>query len=174
MADAAARRWYWAVTIAGWMLAVEAASSLLLGIAGRALAGSLSLESLLGPAATSSGTYNLVALEALISQVYVATDIQVAANAVVIAGCVGLLLRKKWGWYTVTIMHVAETVVGFILGLPLVRSAVAIVSPEHAMTYGLLITVLVCLVPLSVVAFLMLRPVANQFETPQATLAKAG
>ncbi|MFO7650303.1 MAG: hypothetical protein R6X13_03040, partial [bacterium] len=130
MADVSARRWYWTVTVAGWLLAVEAATSLLLGIAGRALAGSLSLEMLLGPAAASSGTYNLEALEALVSQVYVATEIQIAANAVVIAGCIGLLLRRKWGWYTVTIMHLAETVAGFILGLPLIRSAVAVVSPE--------------------------------------------
>jgi hypothetical protein len=174
MADVSARRWYWTVTVAGWLLAVEAASSLLLGIAGRVLAGSLSLETLLGPTAVSSGTYNLEALEALVSQVYVVADIQIVANAVLIAGCIGLLLRRKWGWYIVTIMHLAQAVAGFILGLPLVRSAVAVVSPENAMTYGLLITVLICLVPLSVVAFLMLRPVASQFETPQSALAKAG
>jgi hypothetical protein len=172
--DRDAKRWYWTVTIAGWLLAIEAASSLLMGIAGRAMAGSFSLESALAQAGLVPRTVGAGTLDAFTRQIMVATDVQIAANAVLVAGCIGLLLRRKWGWYTVTILHVAEAVVGFILGLPLVRSAVAVVAPEQAMTYGLLITILICLVPLSVVAFLMLAPVARQFEPPQSASVKAG
>jgi hypothetical protein len=169
MSDAARRRWYWYLTVVGWLLAIEAASSLLLGIAGRALAGSLSFRSLAAQAGVTLGAGAPDAFDAIARHILVASEVQIVANAVLLVGCIGLLLRRKWGWYAVTILHVAEAVVGFLLGLPLVRSALAVVAPEEAMDYGLLITVIICLVPLSVVAFLMLRPIANQFESPPAS-----
>ncbi len=106
------------------------------------------------------------ALDAILKQVMVASYVQIAANAAVLVGCIGLLLRRRWGWYLVCILHVAQIVVGFTLGLPLIRATLAVVMPESAMSYGLLITALMSLVPLAVVVFLMLPPVAGQFERP--------
>lgn len=106
------------------------------------------------------------ALDAILKQVMVASYVQIAANAAVLVGCIGLLLRRRWGWYLVCILHVAQIVVGFTLGLPLIRATLAVVMPESAMSYGLLITALMSLAPLAVVVFLMLPPVAGQFERP--------
>ncbi len=137
------------------------------------MAGSLSLGPLLAQTSIALDPAALEAIDGLVGGVLVAADVQIAANAAVVAGCIGLLLRKKWGWYIVCILHLAQVVVAYVLGLPLVQSAVAIVSPEHARGYGLLITVLISLIPMSVVAFLMLRPVARQFERPAEAQAQA-
>jgi hypothetical protein len=90
--------------------------------------------------------------------------IQTVGSLVLLAGSIGLLLRKKWGWYTVVIVHVAATAAVFIWVMPIFRTLYLALDPAHAGTMALMLSILSALAPAVVIAFLLAKPILSQFE----------
>jgi hypothetical protein len=90
--------------------------------------------------------------------------IQTVGSLVLLAGSIGLLRRKKWGWYAVVVVHVVATVAVFIWVLPMFKTLYLTLDPGNAGMMALFLTVLTALAPAVVVAFLLAKPILNQFE----------
>jgi hypothetical protein len=78
---------------------------------------------------------------------------------------IGLLSRRKWGWYGAIIINLLEAAGMFVIGLPALEPVLRLLDPARAETLSIVIAVLLALVPASIVAFLLARPVVRQFET---------
>jgi hypothetical protein len=86
------------------------------------------------------------------------------ANLALLAGSVGLLARRKWGWYTVVFLHLATVVACFVWFLPFMYTILARLAPGRAGLASFAITFLLALAPGMVIAFLLAKPVLRQFE----------
>lgn len=91
-------------------------------------------------------------------------EIQIVGSAILLAGSIGLLLRKKWGWYTVVVVNVAAAAAVFIWAMPMFENFYRALDPSHAGAMALLLSVLGALAPAVVVAFLVAKPILSQFE----------
>jgi hypothetical protein len=90
--------------------------------------------------------------------------VQTVGSLVLLAGSIGLLLRKKWGWYMVVVVHVAAAAAVFIWVMPMFKNLYSALDPRNAGAMALAMSVLGALAPAVVVAFLLLKPVVSQFE----------
>jgi hypothetical protein len=90
--------------------------------------------------------------------------IQTVGSVVLLLGSVGLLLRKKWGWYAVIVVHVAATAAVFIWVMPMFETIYRVLDPGNAGVMALLLSILGALAPAVVVAFLLVKPIISQFE----------
>jgi hypothetical protein len=103
-------------------------------------------------------------LETLMRQTAFLNRIQTVGSLVLLAGSIGLLLRKKWGWYTVVAVHVVATVAVFIWIMPMFKTLYLALDPSNAGTMALVLSILSALAPVVVVAFLLAKPILSQFE----------
>jgi hypothetical protein len=115
----------------------------------------------LGPVADQS---SIAMLESLMRQTAFLNRIQTVGSLVLLAGSLGLLLRKKWGWYTVVVVHVAAAAAIFIWVMPLFEGMYRVLDPRNAGTMALTMSILGALAPAVVVGFLLMRPILSQFE----------
>jgi hypothetical protein len=107
---------------------------------------------------------NIAMLDVLMRQTAFLNRIQTVGSLVLLAGSIGLLLRKKWGWYMVVVVHVAATAAVFIWVMPMFDTLYRMLDPHNASMMAWLLSILSALVPVVVVAFLLMRPIVNQFE----------
>lgn len=105
---------------------------------------------------------------ALMRQAAFLNRIQTVGSLVLLAGSIGLLLRKKWGWYMVIVVHVAAAAAVFIWVMPMFKTLYLALDPRSAGTTALMMSILAALAPAVVVAFLLLRPVVSQFQKQQS------
>jgi hypothetical protein len=162
--DKTLRRWRIALTVAAWLLIAQSALAIISGLVGIVLAPIAdpgAMLSQLGPLADRSST---AMLETLMRQAAFLNRIQTVGSLVLLAGSIGLLLRKKWGWYTVIVVHVAAAVAVFIWVMPMFKTLYLALDPRNAGTMALLLSILSALAPAVVIAFLLARPVISQFE----------
>jgi len=115
----------------------------------------------LGPVIDRS---SIALLRALLQQTAVLNRAQTVGSLVLLVGSIGLLLRKKWGWYTVVIVHVAATAAIFIWVMPIFQTLYLALDPAHAGTMALLLSILGALAPAVVIAFLLAKPITSQLE----------
>jgi hypothetical protein len=165
--DKKLRRWRITLTVAAWLLIAQAGLAVLSGLIGIVLAPVAdpgAMLSQLGPFVDRS---SVAVFETLMRQAAFLNRIQTVGSVILLVGSVGLLLRKKWGWYTVVAMHVAATVAVFVWGMPMFGNLYRALDPANAGTMAFVMTVLGALAPAVVVAFLLLRPVVSQFEKQQ-------
>ena len=161
------RRWRLTLTVAAWLLIAQSALSVITGLVAIALAPIADPGTMLGqlgPLGPLIDRSSIALLDTLMRQIAVVNRIQTVASLILLAGSVGLLLRKKWGWYTVVAVHVAAAVAVFIWVMPMFETLYRALDPSSAGTMALVMAILGALGPAGVVAFLLLRPVVSQFQ----------
>jgi hypothetical protein len=162
--DKILRRWRITLTVAAWLLIVQSGLTLLSGLIGMMLAPIADPEAMLGQLGPMVDRSSLTMLNTLMRQTAFLNRIQTVGSLVLLAGSIGLLLRKKWGWYTVVIVHVAATVAVFVWVMPLFKTLYTTLDPANAGVMALFLTILGALAPAVVIAFLFARPILSQFE----------
>lgn len=159
------RRWRFTLTVVAWLFLVQSALGVITGpLAFVALTtfgvpGSADLSSygaLMGDAG--------VLVERLVGQLRSLVWVSISASVLMMAGSVGLLMRRRWGWFAVIGVQLVSVAATFVWGLPALEELLRFVAPAPAGATSLLMTVLLALVPLSVVGFLMLDGIVSQFR----------
>lgn len=166
--DRTTRRWRLTVTIGAWLLIVQAGYGIISGGLSIVLAPlyqPASLISQLGPLLDRAGT---AVIADVMRQSLVAARIQLAASGLLLAGAIGLLGRKKWAWFVVTMLHLATAVVAVVWGQPLLERVLSVFDPAGATALSILLACCLAFAPAGVVVLLLLRPVVSQFERPAA------
>jgi len=107
---------------------------------------------------------SLAMLETLLRQTAVANKVQTAASLVLLAGSIGLLLRKKWGWQLIVVLNLVQAVASVILGQPVLQKVLTVLDPTQAERLSFVMAVLIALIPISINLFLIAKPVISQFE----------
>lgn len=95
---------------------------------------------------------------------WVAVWVGLVLSLVLLMGAVGLLRRRKWGWYAVTVTQVLGAG-GLFAVLPAVFGAfIELAAPGSWPLLPWALSLLAVLPALGVVGFLLLGPVLRQFE----------
>jgi hypothetical protein len=158
------RRWRIALTVGAWLLVVQSGLAIASGLVGMVLSPIADPGAMLGQLGPFVDRSSLGLFSTLMRQAAFLNRIQVVGSIAVLAGSIGLLMRKKWGWYTVVIMHVAATGAVFVWVMPMFENLYRALDPANARSMAIAMTILAALAPAVVVAFLLLRPVISQFE----------
>ncbi len=162
--DSTLRRWRITLTVAAWLLITQSGLAILSGLIGIALAPIADPGAMLAQLGPYVDRSSVALFETLMRQAASLNRIQTVGSLVLLAGSIGLLLRRKWGWYTVIVVHVAATAAVFIWVMPMFENLYRALDPNSAGAMSLAMTILAALAPAVVVAFLLLRPVVSQFE----------
>lgn len=158
------RRWRITLTVAAWLLIAQSALAIISGLVGIVLAPIAdpgAMLSQLGPLTDRSST---AMLETLMRQTAFLNRIQTVGSLVLLVGSIGLLLRKKWGWYTAVAVHVVATVAVFVWVMPIFKTLYVALDPSNAGTMALMLSILSALAPAVVVAFLLAKPILRQLD----------
>jgi hypothetical protein len=159
-----AKRWRITLTVAAWVLIVQSALTVIVGLLGIVLAPISDPAAMLGQLGPMVDRSSLAMLNTLMRQTAFLNRIQTVGSLVLLAGSIGLLLRKKWGWYIVVVVHVAATVAVFIWVMPMFETLYRMLDPHNASMMAWLLSILSALAPAVVVAFLLAKPILSQFE----------
>jgi hypothetical protein len=162
--DKILRRWRITLTVAAWLLIAQSGLTLLSGLIGMVLAPIADPGAMLGQLGPLADRSSISMLETLMRQTGFLNRVQTVGSLVLLGGSIGLLLRKKWGWYTVVVVHVAAAVAVFIWVMPLFETLYRVLDPSNAGTMALVLSILSALAPAVVVGFLLMRPILSQFE----------
>ncbi len=162
--DKTLRRWRITLTVAAWLLIAQSGLTFISGLVGMVLAPIADPRAMLGQLGPLADRSSIGILETLMRQTAFLNRIQSAGSLVLLGGSIGLLLRKKWGWYTVVVVHVAAAAAVFVWVMPLLENLYRVLDPGNAGTMALVLSVLSALAPAVVVAFLLMRPIVGQFE----------
>jgi len=159
-----AKRWRITLTVAAWVLIVQSVLTIIIGLLGLVLSPIADPGAMLGQLGPMVDRSSIAMLETLMRQTAFLNRIQTVGSLVLLAGSIGLLLRKKWGWYMVVAVHVAATVAVFIWVMPMFEALYRVLDPRNAGTMALFLTILSALAPAVVAAFLLAKPIISQFE----------
>ena len=159
-----AKRWRITLTVVAWVLIVQSALTIIIGLIGMVLAPIADPVAMLGQLGPLADRSSIAMLEALMRQTAFLNRIQSVGSLILLAGSIGLLLRKKWGWYMVIAVHVAATVAVFIWVMPLFKTFYLALDPGNAGAMAWLLSILSALAPAVVVAFLLAKPIVCQFD----------
>jgi hypothetical protein len=162
--DADLRRWRVTVTVGAWLLIAQSGLGAISALLSIPLAATFRPESLMPQLGPLGAGIDLAPVDRLFSQLRTLNYIQLAVNGAKLAAAAGLLKRQQWGWFATVVIHLLETAGVFIFGLPALRPLVALADPAQAGQLSLVITILIALIPASIVAILLLKPVTRQFE----------
>lgn len=121
-------------------------------------------RTMLGQLGPSVDRSSIAMFGTLMRQAAFLNRIQTVGSLVLLVGSIGLLLRKKWGWYTVVVVHVAAAAAVFIWVMPMFENLYRAVDPGHAGLMAMLLSILGALAPAVVVVFLLAKPILSQFE----------
>ena len=161
--DKTLRRWRITLTIAAWVLIVQSALTIIIGLLGMVLAPISNPGAMLGQLGPLMDRSSIAMLNVLMRQTAFLNRIQTIGSLVLLVGSIGLLLRKKWGWYIVVVVHVAATVAVFIWVMPMFETLYRVLDPHNASMMAWLLSILSALAPAVVVAFLLAKPIISQF-----------
>jgi len=107
---------------------------------------------------------SIAMLETLMRQTAFLNRIQTVGSLALLVGSIGLLRRKKWGWYAVVVVHVVAAAAVFVWVMPMFEDLYRALDPRSAGTMALALSILSALAPAVVVAFLLARPILSQFQ----------
>ena len=158
------RRWRLTLTIGAWLLIAQSALAVIIGLVGIALAPIADPAAALGQLGPSVDRSSIAMFETLMRQTAFLNRIQTVGSVVLLVGSIGLLLRRKWGWYTVVVVHVAAAAAVFIWVMPMFENLYRALDPGHAGVMALLLSILGALAPAVVVVFLLAKPILSQFQ----------
>lgn len=164
--DPTEKRWRSTVTLLAWMLIVQSVLSLITSLIGLATAPMMDMPNLSGQLGVLMDRSAIAQVEELMRLARTANNYLIIGNAVLLAGSIGLLLRRKWGWYVTTLYHVVAALATLVWGTPVVTHVYRMLDPKSGGPYGLLTALLFALMPGIIVGYLFLKPVIAQFEKP--------
>jgi hypothetical protein len=162
--DKTLRRWRITLTVAAWLLIAQSGLTLLSGIIGIVLAPISDPGAMLAQLGPYVDRSSVSLFGTLMRQAAFLNRIQTVGSLVLLAGSIGLLMRKKWGWYTVVAVHVVATAAVFIWVMPMFKTLYLSLDPHSAGTMAVALSILSALAPAVVVAFLLAKPILSQFE----------
>jgi hypothetical protein len=162
--DKTLRRWRITLTIAAWVLIAQSTLTIIIGFLGMVLAPMSDPGAMLGQLGPLIDRSSISMLDVLMRQTAFLNRIQTIGSVVLLAGSIGLLLRKKWGWFLVVVVHVAATIAVFIWVMPMFETLYRLLDPRNAGMMAWLLSILSALAPAVVVAFLLAKPILSQFE----------
>jgi len=165
--DATEKHWRSTVTLLAWLLIVQSALSLLTSLIGLATAPLTDIPNLSGQLGVLMDRSAIGQIEELMRLVRTANNYFIIYSVASLAGAIGLLLRRKWGWYATALINVATALATIVWGTPIVTRIYTMLDPKNGGPYGLLTAILLALMPAIFVGFLMLKPVIIQFEKPR-------
>jgi hypothetical protein len=168
------KRWRITLTVAAWLLIAQSALAVITGLVGIVLAPIADPGAMLGQLGPVIDRSSIALLETLMRQTSFLNRIQTLGSLILLAGSIGLLLRKKWGWYIVVVSHVAAAAAIFIWVMPMFETLYLALDPAHAGTMALFLSILSALAPAVVIAFLLAKPIISQFEKTPAQKPEAG
>lgn len=143
---------------------VQAGYGLLSGVLSLLLAPLYQPAALLNQLGLLVDRSGLAAIEALMRQSLLLARVQLAGSGLLLVGALGLLARRKWAWFLVTLLHLAAAVMAIAWGQPMLEQVLIVFDPAAATRMSILLTIALALAPASVILFLLLRPVVRQFE----------
>lgn len=158
------RRWRIVLTVTAWLLIAQSGLAIISGLIGIALAPLADPKVMLSQLGPSFDRSSIVMFETLMRQTAFLNRIQTIGSLALLVGSIGLLLRKKWGWYIVVVVHIVATAAVFVWVMPMFENLYRTLDPRNAGPMALMMSLLGALAPAVVVAFLLLRPVVRQFE----------
>jgi hypothetical protein len=165
--DKSRRRWRLALSILAWSLLVQSVGGLLTAPMAFVSIGSLGLPAgadMSSVAAMPGGGPRVDdAVGRLAGQTRLLAWVGLLFSAASAISSIGLLKRRRWGWFATIGIQLASIVAVFVWFLPVLEDLLRLVAAERAVSSSLSITLLIALVPLSIVGFLMLRGVVRQF-----------
>jgi len=159
-----AKRWRITLTVAAWLLIAQSALAILTGLFGMVLSPIADPGAMLGQLGPYVDRSSVALFGNLMRRAAFLNRIQTVGSLVLLAGSIGLLLRKKWGWYSVVVVHAAAAAAVFIWVMPMFKTLYLALVPRSAGTMALALSILSALAPAVVVAFLLARPITSQFE----------
>lgn len=162
--DKDSRRWRFTLTVVAWLYIAQSVLGVATGLLGMATMARVDPASFTGQLATVLDRASMAAIEDLLRQSVLLNQVSTAANVVLLLASIGVLLRKKWGWYSFVIFHVATVPATFIWGLPLLEKLLGILDPARAHSYGLLMALLIASIPVIVVVFFLSKGIISQFQ----------
>ena len=162
--DTNLRRWRITLTVAAWLLIVQSGVTFITGLIALFLAPFAAPSTLYPQLGTVLDRSHIAVIQTLVGQTLSLNRIQTVGSLVLLAGAIGLLLRKKWYWFIVVVVHVAATVAVFVWLMPMFDTLYRMLDPHNASMMAWLLTALSALVPAVVVAFLLAKPIISQFE----------
>lgn len=165
------RRWHASVTVVAWLLVVQSGLSIIFGLvtvaAAPGLASGMGTLNQLPGMLPGMETGGFDALRRFGGRLALLGWLQVLANGLLLAGAIGLLGRRRWGWYLVVVLHLGTVFATMFFVPSLLTPLLGVVAASgSAAVSAWLIALLLALVPISVIVFLMLTPVLRQFERP--------
>ncbi len=160
------RRWRVTLTVFAWLFIVQAGVGLISSLLSIPLLAAFQPESLVSQLGPLMGGTNLAAIDSLLASLRTLNLAQVLLSAAVLAGAVGLLLRRKWGWYLTVVLNALQVCAALAFGPPVLEPVFCLLAPDRAGSLSWVVAILVALIPASIVAFLMLKPIVAQFEHP--------
>lgn len=167
--DPTEKRWRSTVTLLAWLLIVQSALSLVTSLIGLATAPLADMANLSSQLSVLMDRSAIGQVEELMRLTRTANNYFIIYSAVSLAGAIGLLLRRKWGWYATAIVNVVAALATLVWGTPIVTHIYSMLDPKNGGPYGLLTAILLALMPMTIVGYLMLKPVIIQFERPRNT-----
>lgn len=162
--DQTLRRWRITLTVAAWVLTVQSALTVIIGLLGMVLVPISDPGAMLGQLGSLVDRSSIAMLDSLMRQTAFLNRIQTVGSLVLLAGAIGLLLRKKWGWYIVVVVHAAAMAAVFIWVMPMFETLYRMLDPHNAGMMAWLLSILSALAPAVVVVFLLAKPIICQFE----------
>lgn len=156
-----AGRWRVALTVVAWLLILQAGSGtfsaglglLLLPVSGAAAAPGA--EEFLPGAHLLGPMLDLLRAAVLVGAVLSLT---------LLVGAVGLLRRRRWGWYAVVIIHLVGAGGLFALVPTVFGTVLEVAAPGSSPLLPWALSALAVLPALALIGFLLLDPVLRQFE----------
>lgn len=100
------------------------------------------------------------------------TRLSLLINLLTLAGAIGILVRRRWGWFMMIGVQLLGALLAFIWVLPMIRQLYELVDPNRAGPSSLLTVALLTLIPVSVISFLMLDGVVRQFRRDVDSMAR--
>jgi hypothetical protein len=165
--DKDSRRWRFTLTVVAWLYIAQSVLGVITGLLGVVTMSQVDPASFSGQLATVLDPASMAAIDYVLRQAGMLNLVSTAANVVLLLASIGVLLRRKWGWYSFVIFHVATVPATFIWGLPLLEKLLGILDPTRAHSYGLLMAFLLASIPVIVVVFFLSKGIISQFERPK-------
>ena len=160
----ARRYWRVAVTVLAWLTIIPAGIGFVGGLLSIPLAAAFRPESFVQQFGPMFGGTNFSAIDSLLAQFRLFNFVLVGLNCFICAGAIGLLLRKKWGWYLTVVLNLVQAGASVVLGQPLLRKVLTVLDPTQGEQLSFVLAILIALIPMSIVAFLLSKSVISQFE----------
>lgn len=160
------RRWQFALSLVAWLTLVQSAVGVGAGILGTLLLSSPGITPYISSLAMLADAPQLELFDMMARQLHLLVRLQIPVSILGLIGGVGLLRRRRWGWYSVALLNLGGTLACLFYVPHLLKPLLLLLDAKSGATAAWLCALLLLLVPLGMLIFLFLGPVVRQFDRP--------